>query len=222
MTPYQEAQIALEREKFAAEQEAAARQAEAGGVDPKVKLKLDQAYPQASRALQSATTKIDQDIEDVENLLKDTEGLTAITGGVYGAYAPNISEAANRAQALLDKIKAGAGFTALQEMRDASPTGGALGNVSNTEGQKLEDSVATFAQRQSLRDFKNGLVQYLIDLKTAKENVQSTFDETYSYRGEAPSADIIESARERRERIREETMPQTSPALPPGVTVKKR
>lgn len=222
MTPYQEAQIALEREKFAAEQEAAARQAEAGGVDPKVKLKLDQAYPQASRALQSATTKIDQDIEDVENLLKDTEGLTAITGGVYGAYAPNISAAANRAQALLDKIKAGAGFTALQEMRDASPTGGALGNVSNTEGQKLEDSVATFSQRQSLRDFQNGLRQYLIDLKTAKENVQSTFDETYSYRGEAPSVDIIESASERRKRIREETMPQTSPALPPGVTVKKK
>lgn len=222
MTPYQEAQIALEREKFAAEQEAAARQAEAGGVDPKVKLKLDQAYPQASRALQSATTKIDQDIEDVENLLKDTEGLTAITGGVYGAYAPNISAAANRAQALLDKIKAGAGFTALQEMRDASPTGGALGNVSNTEGQKLEDSVATFSQRQSLRDFQNGLKQYLIDLKTAKENVQSTFDETYSYRGEAPSVDIIESASERRKRIREETMPQTSPALPPGVTVKKK
>jgi hypothetical protein len=189
-------------------------------MDPKVKLKLDQAYPQASRALQSSVTNLDQDIQDVERLLTDDVGLKTITG-YLGAYTPNISSDATRAQALLDKIMSGAGFSALQAMRDASPTGGALGNVSNQEGSKLEKSVAAFSQAQNYGDFKNALRQYLIDLKTAQENVQAAFDETYGYRGEAPSSGIVTQTRERRKRIEEETLPQGRTSLPPGVTVKR-
>ena len=211
------ARLQFEREKLAAE--TAAKEA-AGGLDPKVKLKLDQAYPQAARALQSSVTGLDQDIQDVENLLADQTGLKAITG-YLGAYTPNISMDATRAQALLDKIMSGAGFSALQAMRDASPTGGALGNVSNQEGAKLEKSVAAFSQAQSLKDFQRALRQYLVDLKTAQQNVQAAFDETYSYRGEAPSAGIVEETKARRKKIEEETLPQGRTSLPPGVTVKR-
>lgn len=189
-------------------------------LDPKVKLKLDQAYPQASRALQSSVTSLDQDIQDVERLLTDDVGLKAITG-YLGAYTPNVFKDATRAQALLDKIMSGAGFSALQAMRDASPTGGALGNVSNQEGSKLEKSVAAFSQAQSYDDFAAALRQYLVDLKTAQENVQAAFDETYSYRGETPSAEIVTQTKERRKRIEEEVLPQRKTNLPPGVTVKR-
>lgn len=186
-------------------------------MDPKVKLKLDQAYPQAVRNLQSSVTELDKDIADVQALIKDTEGLDAITG-VYGAYTPNISPAARRAQALYDKIRAGAGFSALQAMRDASPTGGALGNVSNQEGAKLEQSVAAFAQVQDADDLRDVLRQYLIDLQVAQENVRAAFDETYSYRGEAPSSDIATQTRERRKQMEREV---GKTQLPPGVTVKR-
>lgn len=189
-------------------------------MDPKVKLKLDQAYPQAARALQSSVTSLDQDIQDVEKLLADDVGLKAITG-YLGAYTPNVFKDATRAQALLDKIMSGAGFSALQAMRDASPTGGALGNVSNQEGAKLEKSVAAFSQAQEYGDFRNALRQYLIDLKTAQGNVQSAFDETYSYRGDAPSAGIVEQTKARRQRIEEETATGGRSSLPPGVTVKR-
>lgn len=176
-------------------------------MDPKVKLKLDQSYPQAAKALQSSVTNLDQDIQDVEKLLSDETGLKAITG-YLNANTPAIFADATRAQARLDKIMSGAGFSALQAMRDASPTGGALGNVSNQEGAKLEKSVAAFSQAQEYQDFRDALRDYLIDLKTAQANVQSAFDETYGYRGEAPSSGIVTQTRERRKRIEEETLPQ--------------
>jgi hypothetical protein len=192
-------------------------------MDPKVKLKLDQAYPQAIRNLQSSVTELDKDITDVQKLIDDKAGLDAITG-VYGAYTPNISPEARRAQALYDKIRAGAGFSALQAMRDASPTGGALGNVSNQEGAKLEQSVAAFSQVQDADDLREVLRQYLIDLQVAQENVRAAFDETYSYRGEAPSSDIATQTRERRKQMeREVTKTPLPPGVPvTGVTVKKR
>jgi hypothetical protein len=222
MSEYQKAQQDLAERRFAAEQEKAAREAAMpDGMDPKTKLKLDQSYPQASRALQSSVTNIQSDISDVEKLLADEKGLKAITG-TLNAMTPNIFADATRAQALLDKIMSGAGFSALQAMRDASPTGGALGNVSNQEGAKLEKSVAAFSQKQEYGDFREALRQYLIDLKIAQENVQSAFDETYSYRGEAPSAGIVEETTKRRGRIEQETAPATpKTALPPGVTVKR-
>ena len=221
MTAYEEAQIGLrEREIELREEEAERKAALPEGMDPKVKLKLDQSYPQASRALQSSVTNLDQDIQDVERLLADETGLKAITG-YLGAYTPNVFKDATRAQALLDKIMSGAGFSALQAMRDASPTGGALGNVSNQEGSKLEKSVAAFSQAQEYGDFRKALRQYLIDLKTAQENVRAAFDETYSYRGEEPSSGIVEQTRTRRQRIEEETTTGGRSSLPPGVTVKR-
>lgn len=218
VSPDVAARLEFEREKLAAEK--AAEEA-SGGLDPKVKLKLDQSYPQASRALQSSVTNIQSDISDVEKLLADEKGLKAITG-TLNAATPNLFADATRAQALLDKIMSGAGFSALQAMRDASPTGGALGNVSNQEGSKLEKSVAAFSQAQEYGDFREALRQYLIDLKIAQENVQSAFDETYSYRGEAPSAGIVDETTKRRSRIEQETAPASPKiSLPPGVTVKR-
>ena len=221
VSPDVAARLEFDREKFAAEQEEKANLAASGGLDPKTKAKFDQAYPQAIRNLQSSTTELDKDIADVQSLINDEEGLNAITG-VYGANTPNISAAARRAQATYDKIRAGAGFSALQAMRDASPTGGALGNVSNQEGAKLEQSVAAFAQVQDADDLRDVLRQYLIDLKMAQENVRAAFDETYSYRGEMPSSDIVTQTRERRGQMERDAGKTQKPPRPPGVTVKKR
>lgn len=222
LTEYEAGQLGLrEREVKLREDEAAAKAAagEAGDMDPKVKVKLEQAYPKASRGLQSAVTGLDQDIADVEKLVADP-GLKSISG-LVGSSTPNISAEARRAQALYDKILAGAGFGALQAMRDASPTGGALGNVSNQEGQKLEKSVAAFAQSQDYGDLKKALNDYLFDLKVAKENVVSTFDETYGYRGPNPSADIVTGVQERRARLQPQTTAPGASSLPAGVVVRK-
>lgn len=181
-----------------------------GGIDPKTKAKFDQAYPKAVQSLQFAVTGLDKDIADVQALIDDP-GLKDISG-VYGSSTPNVSAQANRAQALYDKIKAGAGLTALTDLKSASPNGGALGNVSNQEGQKLENSVAAFSQKQDYVTLRRVLHDYLVDLKVSRENVQSAFDETYSYKGENPSADIVSGVVQRRQRIEQETPAVAAPA----------
>ena len=207
-----------EREIVLKEQEAAAKATMPEGMDVKTKAKLDQAYPQASKALKTTVTALDQDIADVKALLKDRKGLAAITG-TFNAMTPDIMSDATRAAARYDKITAGAGFTALSDLKAASPTGGALGNVSNDEGRRLRDSVATFSRKQNTQDFADGLERYLVDLEMSRENVLSAYDETYSYREDAGAASIAEDLQKQRNRIEQETLTPKLPPAPSGVKV---
>jgi len=218
MSAYEEAQRGFrEREIALKEQEAAAKATMPEGMDPKTKAKLDQAYPQAARTTQTTLTNFDQDIADLDALIKDP-GLKSISG-LYGANTPNVSAEARRAKALFDKIKSGAGLSALLAIKAASPMGGALGNVSNQEGEKLEKSVAAFAQNQDYADLKRALYTYLVDVKIAKQNVLDAFDEAYSYRGETSAADMAAQAQAQRSQVAKETLPQNLPPAPNGVTV---
>jgi hypothetical protein len=187
----------------------------------KERIKLDAAFPKASRSFRSSVTALDQEIADVRALLADEAGVAAITG-TFNAMTPDIMRDATRAAALYDKITAGAAFTALSDLKAASPTGGALGNVSNEEGRRLKDSVATFSRKQATPDFVDGLERYLVDLEMARENVLSAFDETYSYRGDVNAESAAEDIGLQRERIEQETRSTRKTGLPTGVTVKKR
>jgi hypothetical protein len=219
MSAFEEVQSGFrEREIALKEQEAAAKATMPEGMDVKTKAKLDQAYPQASKALKTTVTALDQDIADVKALLKDRTGLAAITG-TFNAMTPDIMRDATRAAARYDKITAGAGFTALSDLKAASPTGGALGNVSNDEGRRLRDSVATFSRKQNTQDFADGLERYLVDLEMSRENVLSAYDETYSYREDAGAASIAEDLQKQRDRIEQETLTPKLPPAPSGVKV---
>lgn len=55
---------------------------------------------------------------------------------------------------LLDGIKANIGFDKLQAMRAASPTGGALGQVSDMENKLLQSTLGSLQQSQSPAQFK--------------------------------------------------------------------
>lgn len=187
----------------------------------KERVKLDAAFPKASRSFRSSVTALDQDIADVQKLLADKAGLEAITG-TFNAMTPDIMRDATRGAALYDKITAGAAFTALNDLKAASPAGGALGNVSNEEGRRLKDSVATFSRKQATPDFVRGLEDYLVDLQMARENVLAAFDETYAYRDDVSAESAAEDISTQRERIEKETRSTQKPPRPPGVTVKKR
>jgi hypothetical protein len=57
----------------------------------------------------------------------------------------------------LNTIKANLGFDKLQQMRDNSPTGGALGPVSDFENKLLQSTIASLEQGQSREEFKKSL-----------------------------------------------------------------
>lgn len=59
---------------------------------------------------------------------------------------------ANQLKQFLDTVKANAGFDKLQAMRDASPTGGALGQVSERELNFLQSAIGSLAQSQTEKD----------------------------------------------------------------------
>lgn len=153
------------------------------GLAPKDIQKREAAFPQATQSVKGFVTKSNQFIAELERL-RDDPGLDQITGPIYGR-TPSVSRAGSRAQALYDKIFAKGGFQALQDMREASKTGGALGNVSNEEGRRLEKSVVGGLDRtQNIADVQQGINDLIDEIRTSQARVQEAYDTTYEYRAQ--------------------------------------
>lgn len=138
---------------------------------------LEKAYPVKKASVEATTGDIDAQIARAK-ALREHAGLSGITGGVFGRVG-SVSAASTSAQADLNQLKAKAGFEALQSMRDRSPTGGALGNVSDTEGRRLEASAAALEQAQGTEDFQTKLDRYIEDLERSKKSLKNAFDSQY-------------------------------------------
>ena len=155
---------------------------------PKEKQKREAAYPQATSAISSFETKADSFIKDIEKL-RDSPGLSEITGFAAGRL-PGLTANGRAAQALYDKIVAKGGFQALQDLRDASKTGGALGNVSNQEGKQLTASFSAIDRRQDAKDVRAALDQAIGDIQGSKTRLREAYDMTYSYKSEQPKGGL--------------------------------
>jgi hypothetical protein len=160
---------------------------------PKERQKREAAFPKASAAFRGATTELDTQIKNLK-VLRDHPGLSGITGLVYGR-TPAITANAREANALLKTILARGGFQALADMRANSPTGGALGNVSDTEGRYLRDSYGSFDTTQDTPAFQRAIDNAIAQAESSKLNIQQAYDDTYSYRqGAAPAGDASKPA----------------------------
>lgn len=159
--------------------------AAAESIAPKEIQKREAAYPQATSALKGFESKSDKFLKDLQ-ALHDHPGLSEISGIAAGRL-PGISAKGRAAQALYDKIVAKGGFQALQDLRDASKTGGALGNVSNAEGKQLIASFAAIDRRQDAKDVKAALAQAIGDIEGSKTRMREAYDTTYSYKSNAPA-----------------------------------
>jgi hypothetical protein len=116
---------------------------------------------------------LNQDIDRaIENTDKLSAGLGSLTSAVPSTPAANL-------RATLDTIQADAAFGALQQMRDNSPTGGALGAVSEKELALLMSAQAALSQSQDAKQLKDNLIRYR-DIRTkALENVAKAYKEQY-------------------------------------------
>lgn len=96
------------------------------------------------RQILAKTANLDRTIDDA---IGRVDGLTA---GFIGSMADEIpGTPANDLRVTVNTIKANLAFDALQAMREASPTGGALGAVSERELGLLESAVASLDQSQT-------------------------------------------------------------------------
>jgi hypothetical protein len=88
-------------------------------------------------------------LDSIKDVRKLAEGVMPIAG-VGGSVMRNIpGTSAADVSAKLDTIKANIGFSRLQQMRESSPTGGALGQVAVKELDMLQATLGNLAQTQS-------------------------------------------------------------------------
>ncbi|WP_210243960.1 hypothetical protein, partial [Brucella melitensis] len=88
--------------------------------------------------------------EDIDRAVDLIDKSPFTTTGVAGSALSKIGgTASNDVNQLITTIKANAGFDRLQAMRDASPTGGALGAVSERELTYLQSTIGSLDQSQT-------------------------------------------------------------------------
>lgn len=196
MTPQQQATETREQQRIALEQrrvelaEKEASRKEAGLAEPISKQEIQKReakYPQAKSAVNGFEAESNNMIKKLQQL-KEHKGLDGILGTVYGR-TPSLTKESQAAQALYDQVMAKGKFQELQNMRLASPTGGALGNVSNMEIQSLGQAFGALSRIQGKESFQAAIDDVIKQIESSKERTREAFDETYQYKqGKQPAA----------------------------------
>ncbi len=137
-------------------------------------LKLQGALNQDTSMLQNSNAGMDRLAASANQILQHP-GLNGITG-IRGRIPDIPGTSAADARALLGKLKSEVGFGVLQEMRNNSKTGGALGSVSDAEGKRLENNLAALDTTQSTEQLKKE-IQAIIDYANgAKDRLREAYN----------------------------------------------
>ena len=98
-----------------------------------------------------------EEIGRVERLIEEaTIPATGFVGNIARKYAGTNAADVDR---ILNTIRANVGFDRLQQMREQSPTGGALGQVSENENKLLQSVLGSLEQSLSEDEFKYNLAR---------------------------------------------------------------
>jgi len=105
-------------------------------------------------------------------------GLSGLTG-LSSTIGVDVKQSTRDAEAYRTQLGAQSGFAALQEMRNNSPTGAALGPVSDLENKLLQASVVASQRGQSEEQFKKNLEDYRKTLLEVTKSVEDAYKKTY-------------------------------------------
>ncbi|NKX42100.1 hypothetical protein HGG71_11580 [Rhodobacteraceae bacterium R_SAG2] len=107
-------------------------------------------------------------IQDIDRVIAKMEDGGLPVAGMAGGLLSNIPGTdAHDASKLINTIKANVGFDRLQQMRDSSPTGGALGAINQSEMTLLNSALGSLEQSQSGEQFTENLMR----LRTIYEEI---------------------------------------------------
>ncbi len=112
-------------------------------------IKFNEAKNKALFSVQNSGAKVDELVQNIDELLANKKGIAG-NFGFQGAFPNFPGSAASDAHAKLQQLKAQGGFAILQQMREASKTGGALGAVSDAEGARLEAAFGALQKTASV------------------------------------------------------------------------
>ena len=130
----------------------------------------------ATNAFSELSNKTSLVTQDIDRALAKasgwTTGMGAVTSGVPGTPAHDLAN-------ILNTIKSNVGFDQLQAMRASSPTGGALGQVSERENTLLQSVMGALEQSQSAEQFKFNLTRLKEVLSGREARMKKAFDEDF-------------------------------------------
>ena len=137
-------------------------------------LKLQGALNADTQALSGSTASMDR-LAAASNEVLNHPGLKSIYG--LRGTLPNVpgSQAAD-AGALLNTLKSQVGFGVLQDMRNNSKTGGALGAVSDKEGAMLQANLAALEKAQSVEQAQLSLKKIVAYTDAAKDRLRDAYN----------------------------------------------
>jgi hypothetical protein len=134
------------------------------------------AQPQQFSGLQDQARTTDLVISTIDKALPQignwTAGFGANLAGVKGLPAHDL-------QATLDTIRSNVGFEQLAKMRANSPTGGALGSVSERENALLQSVLGSLDAGQSPQQLAASLKQVRDQLAAIRQQRQQLYNNTY-------------------------------------------
>jgi hypothetical protein len=164
---------------------------ESSAISPKSKEQLLIEQPKATAATEyslNATRRI----QNTARRLLDNPNLSKAFGtdGVLKSYIPD-TEAASAA-AELDTLKNQLFVQGITEMRSASQTGAAVGNVTEKEGSRFENLQASLQQKKKFKDIVAELERLDKEMDTTEKRISNAYNRTYR-----PAEFIIENRYER-------------------------
>jgi len=150
------------------------RQAKAGELA--AKREFDK--PAAKSAVETAFQSFDE-LKAVASDLKNNPNLYQAFGAA--AHLPTFSLGGDKAniEAKLTTLKSKVAFAALQAMRDASKTGGALGAISEKELLLLENAIAPLMQTQGVEQAKESLQKIISYVENSRARIAKAYKDTY-------------------------------------------
>ena len=113
------------------------------------------------------------------NELKNHPGLPDIVGRANQYSTFDMTDKAVNARALQSTLVKQSAVNALQAMRDASKTGGAVGAVSEKEWPILEQQLAALDGAQTTTAYKAALTNLNNQLTTSSKRVRNAYEQTY-------------------------------------------
>jgi hypothetical protein len=121
-------------------------------------------------ALETAVTNLNR-LSDAAAAVRDSKDL-AWAAGPIASRLPTVTQGSANVEAGLFSLKAQVGFAALTALREASKTGGGLGNISDADIKNLQNSIAALELSQSPESIRKALdtvVKYADDVRAKME-----------------------------------------------------
>ena len=155
--------------------------------------------PKVESSLSTGEAKTDLLSDQIDKAKSQSSGWTtgivgALTKGVPGTPAYNLSST-------LDTIRGNIGFDKLAEMKANSPTGGALGQVSDFENKLLQTLWGNLEQSQSREQFEENLDLVKQQADQSWERVKTAYEQDYGKpyeEAKKPGGAFSDSEKERR------------------------